>query len=189
MLRLFVTDLFTNWIQSLHISMVGLKEFTEGNRREKNKMFYFIRKKQYNLTCAVWPQYTLRFFIVRKHYQQRAPVPTIVRQTLRRCDLEQQVGTSGGWKKLIVWWNSVTTCPVLYLASPILLACIATRYGLDGPGIESRWGAIFSAPGPDRPWGPPSLLYNGYRVSFLGVKRPGRGVDHPSHLAPRLKKE
>ena len=29
---------------------------------------------------------------------------------------------------------------------------------------------------PDRPWGPPSLLY---RVSFLSVKRPGRGVDHP----------
>ena len=32
---------------------------------------------------------------------------------------------------------------------------------------------------PDRPWGPPSLLYNGYRVSFPGVKRPGRGADHP----------
>ena len=31
----------------------------------------------------------------------------------------------------------------------------------------------------DRPWDPPSLLYNGYRVSFPGVKRPGRGVDHP----------
>ena len=30
----------------------------------------------------------------------------------------------------------------------------------------------------DRPWGPPSLLYNGYRV-FPGVRRPGRGVDHP----------
>jgi len=24
--------------------------------------------------------------------------------------------------------------------------------------------------------------------SFTGVKRPGRGVDHPPHLAPRLKK-
>jgi len=24
--------------------------------------------------------------------------------------------------------------------------CIATRYGLEGPGIESRWGARFSAP-------------------------------------------
>ena len=43
---------------------------------------------------------------------------------------------------------------------------------------------------PDRPWGPPTLLYNGYRVSLPGVKRPGRGVDHPPpHLAPRLKKE
>jgi hypothetical protein len=27
----------------------------------------------------------------------------------------------------------------------------------------------------DRPWGPPS----GYRISLPGVKRPGRGVDHP----------
>jgi len=35
---------------------------------------------------------------------------------------------------------------------------------------------------PDRPWGPPSLLYNGYRVTFPGVKRPGRGFYrwHPS---------
>ena len=36
----------------------------------------------------------------------------------------------------------------------------ATRYGLDGPGVESRWGRR-----PDRSWGPSSLLYNGYRVS------------------------
>jgi hypothetical protein len=38
-----------------------------------------------------------------------------------------------------------------------------TGYGLDGPRIESRWGEIFRAC-PDRPWGPHSLLYNGYRV-------------------------
>jgi len=56
----------------------------------------------------------------------------------------------------------------------------ATHYDLDGPGIEFRGGGgeIFRIR-PDRPWGPPSLLYNGYRVSFPGVKRPGRGVDHP----------
>ena len=65
---------------------------------------------------------------------------------------------------------------------------IATLYGLEGLGIESQWGEIFRNR-PDRPWGPPSLLYNGYRISFLGVKRPGRGVDHPPYLAPRLKKE
>ena len=32
---------------------------------------------------------------------------------------------------------------------------------------------------PDRPWDPPSFLYNVYRLSFPGVKRPGRGVNHP----------
>jgi hypothetical protein len=42
---------------------------------------------------------------------------------------------------------------------------------------------------PYRPWGPPNLLYNGYCVSLLGEKRPGRGVDHPPRLAPRLKEE
>ena len=50
---------------------------------------------------------------------------------------------------------------------------IATRYGLDGPGIESRCGRgeIFRAR-PDRLCGPPSLLYNGYRV-FTGGKAAG----------------
>ena len=39
---------------------------------------------------------------------------------------------------------------------------IATRYGLDGQGIESRWGRDF--PHPSRPaLGPTSLLYNGDR--------------------------
>jgi len=42
---------------------------------------------------------------------------------------------------------------------------IATDFGVDGPGFSSR---------PDRPWAPPSLLYNGYRL-FPGG-RGGRGV-------------
>ena len=29
----------------------------------------------------------------------------------------------------------------------------------------------------DRPWGPPSLLYNGYRVFPRGKERPGRDTD------------
>jgi hypothetical protein len=50
----------------------------------------------------------------------------------------------------------------------------ATSYGLDGPGIDSRWGGggEISRTRPDRPWGPPSLLYNGYRV-FPGGKAAG----------------
>jgi hypothetical protein len=32
-----------------------------------------------------------------------------------------------------------------------------------------------------------SLLYNGYRVTFPGVKRPGRGVDHPPSSSASVK--
>ena len=38
-----------------------------------------------------------------------------------------------------------------------------------------------------RPWGPPSLLYNGYQVSFSGIKRPSCGVDHPPSSTAKLK--
>jgi hypothetical protein len=55
---------------------------------------------------------------------------------------------------------------------------VATRYELDGTGIESRWRRIFRTR-PYRPWDPPHLLYNGYRVSLEGVYLPGRGVHHP----------
>jgi hypothetical protein len=47
-------------------------------------------------------------------------------------------------------------------------------------------GEIFRAC-PDWTWDPPSLLYNGYRVSFCGVKRPGRDVDHPLPSSAEVK--
>ena len=57
---------------------------------------------------------------------------------------------------------------VMFICIPIHIrnvpgssVAIATGYGLDGPGIESRWGARFSPPVQT---GPPTLLYNGYRV-------------------------
>ena len=39
----------------------------------------------------------------------------------------------------------------------------------------------------DRLWGPASLLYNGYRISFPGIKRPGRGVDNPPSSSAKVK--
>jgi hypothetical protein len=55
---------------------------------------------------------------------------------------------------------------------------IATGYRLDGPGIESRWGRDFSHTSrPDLGTG-----------SFPGIKRPGRGDDHPNLLAPGSRK-
>ena len=55
---------------------------------------------------------------------------------------------------------------------------IATRYGLDGAGIESQEGARFSAPFHTGP-GTHSVSYAFGTDSFPGVKRRGRGVDHP----------
>jgi len=64
---------------------------------------------------------------------------------------------------------------------------IATRYGLDGPGIESRRGRNF--PHSSRPvLGPTQLPIKWVLGSF--PEKNGRGValtTHP-HLAPRLKK-
>jgi hypothetical protein len=54
---------------------------------------------------------------------------------------------------------------------------IATGYGLDGPGIESYWGGEIFRICPDQPWGPPTLLYNGYRVFPGGKERPGHDTD------------
>jgi hypothetical protein len=48
---------------------------------------------------------------------------------------------------------------------------------------------IFSSPYfLDRLWGPPNILYNGYRGSFPGVKRPGRETDHSHPASAEVKK-
>jgi hypothetical protein len=63
---------------------------------------------------------------------------------------------------------------------------IATRYGMDDRGSNSGVGEIFRTR-PDRPWGPPSLPYNGYWVPFPGIKRQDVTLATHPHLAPRLK--
>jgi hypothetical protein len=54
-------------------------------------------------------------------------------------------------------------------------------------GSNPGGGEIFRTR-PDCPWGPPGLLYNGYRV-FPGIKRLGRGADHPPPSSAEVKKE
>jgi hypothetical protein len=83
------------------------------------------------------------------------------------------------------WWHFIitnTTC-----SGPGSSVGIAIDYRLDGPGIESRWGRDFShtsrpALGPTQP---PVQWIPGLS---RGVKRPGRGADHPPLLTPRSRK-
>ena len=63
---------------------------------------------------------------------------------------------------------------------------IATRYGLDGLGIESRWGRVVAHPtraalGPTQP---PVQWASGH---FPGGKWSGRGVGHPPSSSAKVK--
>ena len=68
--------------------------------------------------------------------------------------------------------GGVAACPGM---ACVLCALHSTQP--DGPGIESRLRGRDFLHCPDRPWGPPSLLYNGYRVLPGGKLRPGRDAD------------
>jgi len=76
----------------------------------------------------------------------------------------------------------------MYSVGRDTVVSIAARYGLDGPGIESQWEARYSAPVQTCPGAHPAYYTMG-TVSFPGVKELARGVEHPPHLSPRLKKE
>jgi hypothetical protein len=69
--------------------------------------------------------------------------------------------------------------PYIYGPGPGSSVGIATGYGLDGPGIESRWGSRFSAPVQTNPGAHPASCTMG-TGSFPEVES-GRGVT----LVPR----
>jgi hypothetical protein len=75
----------------------------------------------------------------------------------------------------------------LYL-EPIYLCQYSDSVRAGRSGDRILLGARFSAPvhtGSEAH----TVSYTTGTGSFPGLKRPGRGVDHPPHLAPRLKKE
>jgi hypothetical protein len=55
---------------------------------------------------------------------------------------------------------------------------MATGYGPDGSGIESRWGERFFTPVQTGPGAHPASYTMG-TGSFPGLKRQGRDADHP----------
>ena len=89
------------------------------------------------------------------------------------------------FKKLIFPQHIYVLCMVLSaIISLYCITCgpgssvgIATELRAGRSGDRIPVGARFSAR-PDRPWRPPSLLYNGYRVFPGGKVRPGRDADH-----------
>jgi hypothetical protein len=97
---------------------------------------------------------------------------------------ENLVNFGQKWRKNYMTINYVLLSPTGRDSS----VGIATGYGLDGPEIESRLGRDFTltsrpALGPIQPpvqWTP---------GLSPGVKRPGRGADHPPPSSAEVKKE
>jgi len=72
-------------------------------------------------------------------------------------------------------------------ARPGNLVSIATCYILDCPGIESQWSARFSAPIQTGPGAHPASCTVGTGI-LPGGKQLDLDINHPPHLALRLKK-
>ena len=64
------------------------------------------------------------------------------------------------------------------------VVAMATDYGLNGPGIECRRGWRF--PCPFRPAPRPNQRPVQWMLGFSGLRRPGRGADHPPPSSPMV---
>ena len=92
-----------------------------------------------------------------------------------RCDLIRSIFV------LTKMFQSIHSSLLLHLKTYFRGPRLLSRYrdwlraGRSGDRIPLR-SEIFRTC-PDRPWDPPSLLYNGYRVFTGGKERPGRDAD------------
>ena len=127
------------------------------------------------------------------------------RTRMGRTKKSEVIWSEVNWRDLcemILIWGEVNSGEVtgdksaMYIRVTLYWGCgpgsvvgIATAYGLDGPGIESRWGARFSAPVQTSPEIHPASCTMS-AGSFPGV-RCGRGVTltPPPLLAQRSKIE
>jgi hypothetical protein len=100
--------------------------------------------------CNIWGNFCFFIWVIFLLYNSMYYVQKYFNLAPKGLDRHQIITYSrlsnSTYNDLVGWDSSV---------------CIATWYGLDGPGIKSRWGPYFLHP--SRPaLGPLSLLYNGY---------------------------
>ena len=77
----------------------------------------------------------------------------------------------------------------IYKCEPGSSVGIATELRAGRSGDRFPVGGEIFWTCPDRPWGPPSLLYNGYRVFAGGKERPRRDADPSAPSSAVVMKE
>jgi len=83
-------------------------------------------------------------------------------------------------------FNSLNVRNLFRITGSLGLGSLSTGWTVRGSNPGG--GEIFRAC-PDRSWGPPSLLYNGYRVFPGGKERSGRDADPSPPSSAVIKKE
>ena len=106
---------------------------------------------------------------------------TIVTATQQRVVWRTNKSSSWGWhserRNVQETGNKTNIQLYMWVCGPGSSVGVATELRSGRSGDRIPVGTRFFAC-PDRPWGPPSLLYNGYRVFPGGKVRPGRAADH-----------
>jgi hypothetical protein len=96
------------------------------------------------------------------------------------------------FRNVVLLKNCLTITRTTLLSSRDSAVGIATGYGLDDRDVRVRVpveSRIFSSPRrPDRLWGPPNLLSNGYQRLFPGGKSAGCEADHSPSASAEVKK-
>ena len=125
---------------------------------QTHRMFHEISVSRHVVTCTLLSAQNLQWTLGN-------PEPLVVLTILANCS------------PVITIEITITLLLLLSCVGRDSSVGIATRYGLEGPGIESWLWRGFPRPsrttlGPTQP-------------SIHWVKEQGRDVDHPPHLAPR----
>jgi len=133
--------------------------------------------------CSVPSGFPAKILYEFSVYPDRAMAQAVDRLASHQVLFQSTWNLSTKWQKNSFFTNYFS------FSGPSSVVGMATGYGLEGPGIEFQWGDEIFRTCPDRPWGLPSPLYNGYRVFPGGKERPGRDADPSPPSSAVVKKE
>jgi len=135
---------------------------------------YFLLRWHYSLWLGRWvlsffcPEGGSNTFVANENIQKNKQTNKQTKSVTSQKNVTWKFTAVTTWNITLILIFTKIFCKEMY--SDLL------RAGRSGNRMPV--GMSFFRTRPDRLWGPPSLLYYGYRV-FLWLKGPGRGVDHP----------
>jgi hypothetical protein len=161
------------------------------------------------VSSGMWASSTARMWTVRDcpgFRRSHVRIPVYLRKVCKTADA-RIVPVSAGPRSqpVMVWFLSFYSTRNWKLSTSAIVCAVTVLCGYEikkwAEIAQSLWwfatgwtvqrsnpgGVEVSRTSPDRPWGPPILLYSEYWVSFPGVKRSGRVDYYPPWSSAEIK--